>query len=139
MITGGCLCGAVRYEVSGNPLFAVLCHCRDCQRSSGTGHVPVMGMPRSSLKIRGATTSYAARGSSGLSSVRHFCPVCGSLLLGMAEVAPQSVSIYVGTLDEPSLFRPEAVLFARERHAWDGTAGTLVEFETMPPASSDRS
>src|ERR1700724_2265394 len=61
MITGECLCGTVRYEAAGNPLFAVLCHCRDCQRASGTGHVPVMGMPKSSFSVRGERKTYTVR------------------------------------------------------------------------------
>jgi hypothetical protein len=138
VITGGCLCGAVRYQVVGIPLFAVLCHCRDCQRASGTGHVPVMGMPKSSFTVQGETKSYAVRHTSGRSSIRHFCPTCGSLLFGTAEVAPEAVSIYIGTLDEPSVFKPEAVMFKRDRHDWDVTAWALPEFETMPPAATDR-
>ena|SRR5580698_6797018 len=137
MITGGCLCGAVRYQVAGSPLFAVLCHCRDCQRASGTGHVPVMGMPKSSFAVQGETRNYAVRHIGGRSSVRHFCPTCGSLLFGTAEVAPEAVSIYVGTLDEPSLFQPEAVMFKRDRHGWDVTAGQLPEFDAMPAAATD--
>jgi hypothetical protein len=97
-----------------------------------------MGMPKSSFTVQGDTTTYMVRGSSGLSSIRHFCPTCGSLLFGMAEVAPEAVSIYVGTLDEPSVFKPEAVLFKRDRHDWDVSAGALQEFDTMPPAASNR-
>ena len=97
-----------------------------------------MGMPKSSFTIRGETKGYAVRGGSGLTSTRYFCPTCGSLLFGMAEVAPEAVSIYVGTLDEPSVFKPEALLFKRDRHDWDVTAGALPEFETMPPGASDR-
>ncbi len=138
MITGGCLCGAVRYQAEGRPLFAVLCHCRDCQRASGAGHVPVMGVPKSSFAVRGETKIYAIRHASGRTSVRHFCPTCGSLLFGTAEIVPEAVSIYVGTLDEPSVFQPEAVMFKRDRHAWDVTAGALAEFDTMPPAASGR-
>ncbi len=132
MLTGGCLCGAVRYEVDGDPLFAVLCHCRDCQRVSGTGHVPVLGVPRSSLKVSGSTKTFSARGSSGLPSVRHFCPNCGSLLFGMPESVPDSVSIYVGSLDDPSVFQPATVIFRRDRHAWDIGAAALAEFDTLP-------
>jgi hypothetical protein len=138
IISGGCLCGAVRYQVAGNPLFAVLCHCRNCQRASGTGHVPVMGMPKTSFTVRGETKSYTVCHAGGRSSIRHFCSTCGSLLFGTAETAPDSVSIYVGTLDEPSVFQPEAVMFKRDRHEWDVTVGTLPEFETMPPAEADR-
>jgi hypothetical protein len=139
MITGRCLCGAVRYQVDGTPLYGVLCHCRDCQHASGTGHVPVMGMPKSSFSYQGETKSYVIRHDNGRSSIRHFCPICGSLLFGMTEIAPEAVSIYVGTLDDPSIFRPEAAMFTRNRHDWDITAGTLQEFEAMPPVASERS
>jgi hypothetical protein len=127
MMTGGCLCGAVRYEAQGNPLFAVHCHCRDCQRASGTGHVPVMGMAKSSFKVTGETRSYTVQGTSGLRTTRHFCSTCGSLLFGMADMAPESVSV----------FQPEAILFARSRLAWDELAGSLPEFDTMPPPPAD--
>ena len=138
MLTGGCLCGAIRYRAEGKPLFAVLCHCRDCQRASGTGHVPVMGVLKSSFAVEGETSSYALRHSNGRTSIRHFCPVCGSLLFGTAEIAPEAVSIYVGTLDDPGVFQPEAVMFRRDRHGWDVTAGALTEFETMPYAAGNR-
>jgi len=137
MIAGGCLCGAVRYQAEGQALYAVFCHCRDCQRSSGTGHVPVMGMPKSAFTVRGETKSYAVRHTSGRSSIRHFCPTCGSLLFGTTEIAPEAVSVYAGTLDDPSLFRPAAVMFKRDRHEWDVTAMALPEFETTPPPATD--
>jgi hypothetical protein len=73
MIEGGCLCGAVRYQADGEPLFAVHCHCRDCQRASGTGHVPVLGMRRESFSYTGNTSSYATMGMSKGKAVRHFC------------------------------------------------------------------
>jgi hypothetical protein len=91
-----------------------------------------MGMPKSSFTVRGETKSYAVRGTSGRSSIRHFCPTCGSLLFGTPEGAAEAVSIYVGTLDEPSAFEPEAVVFTRDRHDWDKAAKALPEFETMP-------
>jgi hypothetical protein len=98
-----------------------------------------MGMPKSSLVVRGETKGYAIRGGSGRTSSRHFCPTCGSLLFGLADLAPEAVSIYVGTLNDPSLFKPDAVIFKRDRHDWDVTAGALAEFETLPPDASDRS
>lgn len=134
MITGGCLCGAVRYESDGIALFSVLCHCRDCQRSSGSGHVPVMGVSRSGFRVSGQTRSYAAAGGSGLKAIRHFCPVCGSLLYGTPEVVPDMVSIYVGSLDDPSLFAPECALFTRDRWRWD-TAGTALRGHATLPAA----
>jgi hypothetical protein len=96
-----------------------------------------MGMPKSSFTVRGETKSYTLRHGDGRSSIRYFCPKCGSLLFGTAETAPDAISIYVGTLDEPSVFQPEAVMFKRDRHNWDVTVGTLPEFETMRPTGAD--
>jgi hypothetical protein len=132
MIEGGCLCGAVRYRAEGEPLFAVHCHCRDCQRASGTGHVPVLGMRREQFSYSGNTTSYATPGLKG-KAVRYFCPVCGSLLFGLPESGPHMVSLYVGSLDDPSVFAPRIIVFASQRHEWDRLAATLPEFETLPP------
>jgi hypothetical protein len=89
-------------------------------------------MPKPLFRVTGKTRSYAAAGMSGLKSIRHFCLTCGSLLFGMPEVAPDAVSVYVGSLDDPSVFRPEAILFARDRPSWDGIVGGLPEFDTMP-------
>lgn len=95
----------------------------------------MMGMPKSLFKVYGETKSYAVRGTSGLNAIRHFCPTCGSLLFGAPEAVPHAVIIYVGTLDEPSVFQPEAVMFKRDRHDWDVTASALPEFETMATRS----
>jgi hypothetical protein len=56
----------------------------------------------------------------------------------MSEIAPDAVSIYVGTLDDPSIFKPDTVMFKRDRHAWDVTALSLEEFETMPSPPANR-
>jgi len=133
MIEGGCLCGAVRYRAEGEPLFAVHCHCRDCQRASGTGHVPALGMRRDLFSYTGNTNSYATVGTSKGQAVRHFCPVCGSLMFGLPESWPHMVSLYVGTLDDPSVFAPSIIVFASQRHEWDRLAAALPEFETLPP------
>jgi len=59
-LAGGCLCGRVRYEARGEALFGVVCHCRDCQRASGAGHVPVIGFRKSNFSITGQTRSVQA-------------------------------------------------------------------------------
>ncbi len=95
-----------------------------------------MGMSKSSFTVEGETKSYTVRGTSGLRSIRHFCPTCGSLLFGTPDVSADAVTIYVGTLDDPSVFRPTAVMFKRDRHDWDIIASALTEFETMPPTAT---
>lgn len=131
MITGGCLCGAVRYEISGEPLFGVHCHCRDCQRVSGTGHLPVMGVPKAAFRATGETRNYATTGHSGKATIRHFCPSCGSILFGTPEVAPDIATVYVGCLDDPSVFTPQAAIFNRSRQGWDMVDAELAVYETV--------
>ena len=82
MITGGCLCGRVRYTAEGPALFGVLCHCRDCQRASGTGHVPVVGVSKADFSGTGDPKSYASIGGSGRISVQAFCGLRQSAVRG---------------------------------------------------------
>jgi len=130
--SGGCLCGAVRYEIDGEPMFAGHCHCRDCQKATGTGHVSITALPRQAVEITGETRGYTVEGESGKSYTRNFCPICGSLVFGEAEAMPGVVTITAGTLDDPSVYAPQMSIFTRSRPAWDHLAGGLPEFETMP-------
>jgi len=113
MITGGCLCGAVRYQSGGQPLVGLRCYCRDCQRASGSTGVPVMIVDKKQFKVTGKTGISAVTGGSGRKAIRHFRPDCGSLLFGTPEVAPEIVTIYVGSLDDPSIFKPAFAQFTR--------------------------
>ena len=133
MITGGCLCGAVRYEAEGEADWTALCYCRDCQRTSGSGYVPVMGVKRAQVKITGEMSSFDTPAANGNIATRHFCPTCGSLVLGgHLEDAEGVLSIYVGALDDPSVYRPQVAVFTRHRLPWDRTAEGVTEFDGMP-------
>ena len=133
MLTGGCLCGAVRYEADGDPAWTAICYCRDCQRTSGSGYVPVMGVKRSQVKITGEMSSFDTPAANGNIATRHFCPTCGSLVLGgHLEDADGVLSIYVGALDDPSVYRPQVAVFTRHRLPWDRTAEGVTEFDGMP-------
>lgn len=132
MFTGRCLCGAVRYESPGPALFSAVCHCRDCQRASGSGGVPVLGVPKASFACSGPVKESRIRGGSGLAAVRNFCSECGSLLFGTPEAAPEMVTIYAGSLDDPACFAPAEALFASQRPPWARLAAHLVEHATLP-------
>lgn len=132
-LTGGCLCGRVRYAVAGSPLFSVVCYCRDCQRASGAVGVPVLGVDRSAFSVSGAPKSYAKPGGSGNAAIRHFCPDCGSLLFGTPAVAPDLVTVYAGSLDQPARFTPDHVIFTRDQPAWAKLRAALQEFHAAAP------
>lgn len=80
--TGGCLCGAVRYECSARPVFMGNCHCRDCQRTTGTAYVAAVLVPREAVAITGEVKQFDVKADSGQTFSRRFCPDCGSRLFG---------------------------------------------------------
>lgn len=77
-LSGGCACGAVRYEISGAPVSSVQCQCRDCQRATGSGHVNAMAFPQAAVMLTGELRFHDIRGDSGNSVSRGFCPNCGA-------------------------------------------------------------
>ena len=75
--TGGCACGAIRYSIVGEPLFANHCQCRDCQRESGTGHGSYATFARDGVTVTGHAKKWDMVGDSGNVKTRAFCSVCG--------------------------------------------------------------
>lgn len=131
--TGGCLCGAVRYECGGAPQFALQCHCRDCQRQSGAPHVAAVRMPAAEFRIvRGTPKRYTAKSDAGNDIARIFCGECGTPLYVQVSTRPDIVGIRVCTLDDPSWFRPEANIFVKSAQPWDRMDPDLPAFSTYP-------
>ena len=132
MFTGGCLCGAVRYSAIGTPEFQSLCHCRDCQRLGGGGHVGFICFPSEAVAIEGETLAHKGVGGSGLPADRHYCPTCLSQLFGLSEIIPGKTNIYAGSLDDSTQFQPTFAIFVRSRPPWDTSSAGLQCFETLP-------
>jgi hypothetical protein len=133
LYTGGCLCGAVRYEAEGEPLFSGHCYCADCRKASGSGFVPFMGFPSGAVRVCGQTRQFASKTATGAEAVRNFCPVCGSLVFGGGVDEHDSFNIYAGSLDDPSCFRPKIAIFALNRPAWAILPPDVAVFDEMPP------
>ena len=130
-MTGGCRCGAVRYRATGTPEFQGLCHCRDCQRLGGGGHVGFICFPSDAVTIEGETLARRGIGGSGRAS-RHYCPTCLSQLYGLSEIMPDRTNIYAGSLDDLAQFTPQFAIFVRSRPPWDDSSRDLVCYETLP-------
>lgn len=130
---GKCLCGAVSYSLKSPPVRTAQCHCKDCQRSSGTGHMSLAFFKKDDFALQGETASYGATADSGNTNTRHFCPSCGSRIYGENSARPGIVGIAVGCLDDNDWFSPQAVVYARQRAPWDKTPEDIPNFETMPP------
>jgi hypothetical protein len=132
-ITGGCLCGQVRYRTRAAPQYAGECYCRDCQRASGSAFVPFMGFAASDVSITGETRIVETPAFHGGTAVRNFCPTCGSLVFGGIVGVDEQHTIYAGTLDDTAHFHPTMVIFNRDRPAWAPLPEGVAVFETMPP------
>jgi len=128
------LCGGVAFKVNGAPVRMAQCHCKDCQRASGTGHMSNAIFRRSDVIVSGATASYASTADSGNVLTRHFCPTCGSRLFLVSTARPGMIVMAAGIFDESDWFNPEVVLFVRRRPAWDITTDQVSNHEGMPPA-----
>lgn len=113
--TGGCLCGAVRYELSARPVFTAICHCRNCQRQTGSAFSIVTGYPAAAYSQTGESSIFVDRGASGRPVERHFCGRCGSALLSRIEPLPELVLIKSGTLDDVAGLDPVVEVFCASR------------------------
>ena len=99
-ITGGCLCGAVRYEANAEPIFTAVCHCTHCQKQGGTAFTIVVAVPAPAFSMTGELKTYHDTGDSGQPVERRFCSECGSPVLTECAVMPGVVLIKAGTLDD---------------------------------------
>ena len=132
--TGGCACGAIRFEIAGEPLFQNDCQCRDCQRMSGTGHGSYLTFPRQGVTQTGAAKAWDRAGDSGNVKTRAFCPNCGSPVYMTFAAMPDVFTVHAASLDDPARYRPQAVTYTVRGHAWDRLDPDLPKFEKMPPA-----
>ena len=117
-ITGGCLCGAVKYTIDAEPLRTLVCHCSTCQRHSGSAFGTLMAFPADSIAVTGTLKTYSEPGGmSGDPFHRRFCPTCGTPIMLQREAAPRAL-IAAGTLDDRSIVKPSVNLFCASAQAW---------------------
>jgi hypothetical protein len=115
---GGCLCGAVRYRVTGAPTSSVICHCASCRRASGAPTVAWLTFERPCFEII-AGEPVAFRSSPGV--VRRFCGSCGSALTYQNDKSPTGIDVTTATLDEPGRFPPTAEVWLEDHLPWQPT------------------
>jgi hypothetical protein len=131
--TGGCACGAIRYEITDDPIFMNDCQCRDCQLKSGTGHGSYLTFPhRSAVTLRGHATQWNLVADSGNVKTRSFCPTCGSPVYLTYADMPNLITIHAASLDDPSRYKPQAVTYTVRGYAWDRLDPDLIKFDKMP-------
>lgn len=115
---GGCLCGQVRYEVSGEPLAVVVCHCKNCQKQSGsTFSINIIGQSEQ-IEIQGNLSTYADTNDSGDPVNRNFCENCGSPIFSEILSQGNLIALKVGTLDDTSDIEPQTQFWCISKQNW---------------------
>lgn len=127
---GGCTCGAVRYRLGTKPMFVNCCHCRDCQRQTGSAFVinAIIETDRIAL-LSGAPEPVTVPTNSGHPHDIYRCPKCGTALWSDYGRRPKLRFVRVGTLDDPSALTPDAHIFARSKLPWVGLPADAPAFE----------
>ncbi|MFO1161686.1 MAG: GFA family protein [Reyranellaceae bacterium] len=117
-ISGSCLCGAIRYSAETDPVFTAVCHCRNCQKQTGTASSVIVGLAAGSLSITGPIKTFHDTGDSGKAVHRRFCPACGSPIVTDVEVMPTLTFLKAGTLDDTSWLKPGMEIYCDSAQAW---------------------
>ncbi len=133
--TGGCLCGAIRYTLNADPVMVAACHCKDCQKQTGTAYSVVMGVPADAVSFdSGTPKTYQTTGTSGMPVDRKFCGDCGSPILTDVKVIEGLLFIKGGTLDDTSSVEVGAEIWCDSKAQWATLPESLPKMPGNPPA-----
>jgi hypothetical protein len=117
-VSGGCLCGAIRYQTSADPQAVIACHCSNCRKQSGAAFSFNLLFKASDYSQTGESKIFADTGDSGKHVFRHFCGDCGSPINSQAEMMPGHVIVKAGTADEPGAWTPGIEVYCDSALAW---------------------
>ena len=130
-LTGGCACGAIRYEITVEPAFMFKCHCRDCQRLSGGPFVAAIYVPKAGFTwTKGMIRHHFTPSMKGGQHKRGFCADCGSRISG--GESDEGIGLTVGTLDDSSFFRPQMNFWVADACPWDPIEKDVPAYDQLP-------
>ncbi|MFT4581434.1 MAG: hypothetical protein ACI915_000166 [Gammaproteobacteria bacterium] len=118
-LSGGCICGKVRYEIKDGPLFVHACHCSDCQRFSGSAFVVLLGVAKADIDVLGDTSSVTNPTPSRSGYDAHYCASCATVIWSKYHfVDLPLIAVRGGTLDDPKLAPPAYHIFVKSKQPW---------------------
>ena len=119
-ITGGCHCGAIRYEADVDPDRAMICHCADCQRISGSAYRPILPVSEDQFTlVSGEPKSYVKTADSGNLRPQFFCAECGSHIYATStDPYPRMFNLRLGTVDQREQIAPRKQIWTRSAQQW---------------------
>ncbi|HAA29326.1 MAG TPA: GFA family protein [Cyanobacteria bacterium UBA8553] len=129
-LTGGCLCGAVRYQTTATPIDAGYCHCRLCQKANGAPVVTWLTVPFEEFTfIKGNPTAYR----SSPVGIRHFCQTCGTHLTFQKAQEPITIDIIVCSMDDSEAIQPQYHVWTASQITWFEVADNLPRYQDEGP------
>ena len=132
MYTGGCLCGAVRFEIYAGIRNIVYCHCSQCRKAQGSAFAANGIVDSSQFRIvRGEDKLTAYESTPG--QFKYFCSVCGSPILSKRPAAPEQVRVRLGTIESDIHERPQAHIFATSKANWETICPDLPQYPEYEP------
>lgn len=132
MYKGGCLCGAVRYQISGPIRSIVHCHCSRCRRAQGSAFATNGIVNAGDFKlVSGADSLTGYEATPG--QIRYFCKVCGSPIMSKRESSPDQVRVRIGTIESDIEERPMSHIFVTSKANWEEICGDLPKYERYEP------
>ncbi len=132
LLRGGCLCGAVRYEIDQEPVGAGNCHCRTCQLAVGAPFLPALFVVYPSLKVSGEYREFEIRADSGNLMYRAFCVKCGTTLFARNAANKEIRPVNAMTLDDPSVYQPNVDFWVSSAQPWVCMDPDTDKFEQSP-------
>ncbi|WP_082029727.1 GFA family protein [Ruegeria sp. ANG-S4] len=130
---GECLCGAIKYRVTAEPIVSGACFCRDCQKTSGGAEAHGIMFPASAVTVvEGEPETFSNTVDSGNTVFRQFCPTCGVHVISWNSAAPEYKAIKVGTLKDPSDYRSQGSLWVSSAQPWHRPDPDLPQHAKMP-------
>ena len=131
---GSCVCGAVRYELSAEPIALFCCHCSECQTASGSSFVLALKMPQGGLTvIQGEARPFLRPEADGQQRNVFRCPKCLAALWSERLDLKEVITVYAGTLDESARLRPVAHIWTRDAQPWIELPKNSLQFPENPP------
>jgi hypothetical protein len=131
-ITGGCQCGAVRYEIDAEPMLTLHCECRDCKKASGSGHITAGAFLETAVHMTGTVKGFTSTTDSGATATRGFCPECGGRISYKSSGIPGILAITAGSMDDPNAITPSISVYHKRHVSWDHLDPALPVFEAGP-------
>jgi hypothetical protein len=132
-MNGGCLCGAITYRCDAEPVLTGICHCRNCQKQTGSSFSLLVAVPKGALEIEGRTLkTFNDIGESGLPVLRKFCGACGAPIVSQLAAMPELEFIKAGTLEDTSWLSPGMEIWCDSSQPWLKIDGSRQRVQRNP-------